>query len=214
MPCDHRERRVRDGNRRCHLIDAGRLLDVTRISRGDRNVVPTVITDDTWKACAAVSRLRHRPRRRPRRPHRHRRPSSGRALPTLHPRQPRPRVRHGERHRRHRARTRGRLRRRRHPAATIDVRRALVRAGARAVAGHSARATPSACESVCAGQVLKVPDGVSDGVGGATPSYGRAHILSRAHEPWAPESAHPPSCARKNHSVTPSLLYSRTRESE
>ncbi len=60
-------------------------------------------------------RLRHRPRRRPRQPHPRRGTLPGRALPALHPRQPRPRVRRGEHHRDGRTPARGRARRRRHP---------------------------------------------------------------------------------------------------
>lgn len=36
---------------RRQLIDTGQLLDVTRLARGHRIVVPTAITLDAWKAC-------------------------------------------------------------------------------------------------------------------------------------------------------------------
>lgn len=36
---------------RRQLIDSGQLLDVTRLARGHRIVVPTAITIDAWKAC-------------------------------------------------------------------------------------------------------------------------------------------------------------------
>lgn len=36
---------------RRQLIDTGRLLDVTRLARGHRIVVPTAITVEAWKAC-------------------------------------------------------------------------------------------------------------------------------------------------------------------
>lgn len=38
---------------RRQLIDAGQLLDVTRLARGHRIVIPTAITPAAWSACGA-----------------------------------------------------------------------------------------------------------------------------------------------------------------